>query len=109
MEGVVEPTAAPHAILGVQGHAAAASPRLWLDHQHLAWGPDTSQSGPGRARRWGPSLRLSWDPPPFLIPCGVCHFTWPTPTPSSSFLRSLVCPVLFKVCGLVSLNRRGHP
>lgn len=109
MERVLVPTAAPHAILGVQSYAATASPNLCLDHQHLAWGGQKQLIlGLGRAWRWGPSLGVPWYPLPLLtlvqllppfwglpLICVVCPLTWLTPTPSSSFLADSVCLVLF--------------
>lgn len=53
MEGVVVPTAAPCAIIGVQGHTAAASPSLHSGYQHLAWGPEKAQPGPEQSREAG--------------------------------------------------------
>lgn len=63
MEGVVEPTAAPRVIPGVQGHAAAAFPRLHPDHQHLPWGPETAQPGPGQSCEAGSQPRGALGPP----------------------------------------------
>lgn len=57
VEGVLEPTAAPRAVPGVQGHAAAASPSLHPDHQHLPWGPETAQPGPGQSCEAGSQPR----------------------------------------------------
>lgn len=88
MEGVAVPTAAPHAILGVQSCAAAASPNLCLDHQHLTWGPETAP-GPGQ------SMAVGSQPGGALVP--------PSPPHSSSALTSLLGTAPCLLCCL-SLN-----
>lgn len=69
MEGVVVPTAAPCAIIGVQGHTAAASPGLHSGYQHLAWGPETAQPGPEQSREAGsqPGGAVGDPPTPPLV------------------------------------------